>query len=206
MISFENVTLKYFTGSIFENLSFSVKAGSKACITGPSGTGKSSILKMIQGYVIPHGGIVQVGGMVPGRDPVKDIRSRIAYVPQDVNLPVANAMELMSMLNVSFKRQSVESFMRLLGVDKGFFVRRFDQMSGGQKQRVVIAVCLSLDRDIILLDEPTSSLDDDAVHKLMNVIMGLKDKTVVSSSHHHEWVTAMEQEVRLGVAEWKGKS
>jgi polar amino acid transport system ATP-binding protein/putative ABC transport system ATP-binding protein len=201
MISFDNVTLKYSTGTIFENLSFSVQAGSKVCITGHSGTGKSSVLKIIQGYVKPHSGSVQVGGMKLGRDTVKDIRSQIAYVPQNINLPVSNGDELTRMLNVSSKRRDVELLMGQLGLEKEMFVRPFDEMSGGQKQRVVIAVCLSLDRDIVLLDEPTSSLDDDAILKLLKVVSGLKDKTVISSSHHHEWVAAMEQEVRLGEAE-----
>ncbi|PRZ00320.1 ATP-binding cassette domain-containing protein [Marinilabilia salmonicolor] len=199
MISFDNVTLKYSTGTIFENLSFSVQAGSKVCITGHSGTGKSSVLKIIQGYVKPHSGSVQVGGMKLGRDTVKDIRSQIAYVPQNINLPVSNGDELTRMLNVSSKRRDVELLMGQLGLEKEMFVRPFDEMSGGQKQRVVIAVCLSLDRDIVLLDEPTSSLDDDAILKLLKVVSGLKDKTVISSSHHHEWGAAMEQEVRLGV-------
>lgn len=200
MISFEKVSLTYPTGTIFENLTFSVQSGGKVCITGPSGTGKSSVLKIIQGYLKPHGGTVQVGGMKLGRDTVKNIRSQIAYVPQNINLPVSNGAELTNMLNVASKRKDIEFLMGQLGLEKEMFLRPFDEMSGGQTQRVVIAVCLSLDREIILLDEPTSSLDDSAILKLLKVVSGLKDKTVVSSSHHHVWVAAMEQEVRLGEA------
>ncbi|WP_010664281.1 ABC transporter ATP-binding protein [Marinilabilia salmonicolor] len=197
MISFEKVSLTYPTGTIFENLTFSVQAGSKVCITGHSGTGKSSVLKIIQGYVKPQNGIVRVGGMKLGVDTVKDIRSKMAYVPQNINLPVSNGDELTRMLNVASKRKDIELLMGQLGLEKEMFVRPFDEMSGGQKQRVVIAVCLSLDRDIVLLDEPTSSLDDEAILKLLKVVSGLKDKTVVSASHNQAWMKSVDELVAL---------
>jgi polar amino acid transport system ATP-binding protein/putative ABC transport system ATP-binding protein len=140
---------------------------------------------------------VSVAGMTLGRDSVKNIRSQIAYVPQNINLPVSNGVELTRMLNVKSGQNEVESILKNLGMEENMFVRPFDEMSGGQKQRVVIAVCLSLDREIILLDEPTSSLDDSAILKLLEVVNGLKDKTVVSASHNQAWMKSVDELVAL---------
>lgn len=197
MIHFENVYLAFATGTVFENFSFSIAPGQHACISGPSGSGKSSVLKIIQGYLVPAKGSVTVGGLPLNKNEVKEIRRKIAYVPQNVNLPVASGRELARFIGITDGFGAIENHLIQLGLQKEMFSRPFDQMSGGQKQRIIIAVCLSLGREILLLDEPSSSLDDESVNSLIRVVKNLKNVTIVSASHNPKWINAMDQVVRL---------
>ncbi|TFF87899.1 MAG: ABC transporter ATP-binding protein [Promethearchaeota archaeon] len=197
MIQFEDVYLSFDNGVVFNNLSFSIKTGKNACIAGPSGSGKSSALKIIQGYLVPRQGKVLVKGLPLNKKKVKEIRTKIAYVPQNINLPVANGKELTNLIGYSTNFEVIENYLKQLGLPEDMFLRSFDQMSGGQKQRIIIAVCLSLKREILLLDEPTSSLDDKSIDKLIAVINDLNNVTVVSASHNPKWIKAMDQVIYL---------
>ncbi|TCO08236.1 ABC transporter ATP-binding protein [Natronoflexus pectinivorans] len=197
MIQFKDVQLSFNEGIIFNKLSFFINHGQNTCISGPSGSGKSSILKMIQGYLIPPFGEIFVDGILLDKISVRDIRMQMAYVPQNINLPVANGLELMRLIGSEKKRDVVESYIDNLGLEKEMLTRSIDEMSGGQKQRIIIATCLSLEREILLLDEPTSSLDDGSISRLIKVVKNLDKKTIVSASHNPEWIQSMDQEIKI---------
>lgn len=197
MISGKNISLSFGNTFIFNDLTFSIDEGENACFSGPSGKGKSSLLKILQGYIIPDSGLVEVDGMELNIENVRKIRSKMAYIPQNINLPVDNGKELLKLLNDGSYEKPVGHFIEQLGMPADMLTRRFDEMSGGQKQRVVIAVGLSLDREINLLDEPTSSLDDDSIDKLIRVVQNLKNRTIVSASHNHKWINFVDKKINL---------
>lgn len=197
MIEINELQLTFPTGLIFSNLSFTITAGTHTCISGPSGSGKSSILKILQGYLEPDSGTIRIDGLELNKKNIREIRSRMAYVPQNIHLPVSNGEELIRMLACPIDRNATLSMLVKLGLADDMLERAFDEMSGGQKQRVVIAICLSLGRKIILLDEPTASLDDDAIGKLIDVIRQLKEVTVISASHNPEWKEAADYNLSL---------
>jgi putative ABC transport system ATP-binding protein len=197
MIQINKIKLTYPAGIVFQDLSFNIKKGNNVCISGPSGTGKSSVIKMLQGYVRPDEGQITVGHFQLNPETVNKIRSMMAYVPQNINLPVDNGMELLRMLQEEKNTGLVESHIQKLGMSEEMIKRSFDAMSGGQKQRVVVSVCLSLEREIILLDEPTSSLDDESVKRLINVVNDLEGKTIVSASHNQMWMESVDENIVL---------
>ncbi|WP_291859042.1 ATP-binding cassette domain-containing protein [Marinilabilia sp.] len=197
MIQFEEITLSFSTGKVFSNLSFSVEEGGHVCISGPSGSGKSSVLKIIQGYILPDKGNVKINRTSLNKNSVKELRSIMTYVPQNINLPVTSGDELLKLLGAGNKRENTGRFLQNLGLEKNMVHRPFDEMSGGQKQRIVISVCLSLDRDVILLDEPTSSLDEESIQNLIRVINDLEGKTIVSASHNQMWIESVDKVVAL---------
>jgi len=197
MIELRNIFLSFQETTVFNDFSFSVKKGENVCISGPSGKGKSSVLKMIQGYLLPDRGEIMVGGLILDKYNIKSIRSRLAYVPQNVHLPVASGKELLTLIGNERKESLAVSFLEQLGLPSRMIERPFDEMSGGQKQRIVIAVCLSLERDILLLDEPTASLDDESIRKLIGVVKRLEDTTVVSASHNEKWSKAADEVIYL---------
>ncbi len=197
MISGKNISLSFNSTFIFRDLTFSIRGGENACFSGPSGKGKSSLLKIIQGYIIPDTGQVEIDGMDLNIENVRKIRSKMAYIPQNINLPVDNGKDLLKLINDRNAEKTVDFFIEELGMPADMLTRRFDEMSGGQKQRVVIAVCLSLDREIILLDEPTSSLDDESIDKVIRVMQNLKNRTIVSASHNHKWIRFVDKKINL---------
>jgi polar amino acid transport system ATP-binding protein/putative ABC transport system ATP-binding protein len=197
MIALKDISLSFPGVTVFQDFSLEIEHGQNVCLSGPSGKGKSSVLKMLQGYLLPDSGSIHINGLELNSTNVSKTRSRMAYVPQNINLPVDNGEELLKLLNAREHFEAADNFASLLDLPSEMLLKRFDEMSGGQKQRVVIAICLALDRSILLLDEPTSSLDDEAVETLANVLKQLRDKTIVSASHNPVWMNAVDKTVAL---------
>jgi len=197
MIRFEHVSLNFRGKSIFEDLNIRIKTGEKACVSGESGRGKTSLLKLIQGYVLPDSGSIVINDDVVSPKTVHRLRKEMAWIPQNINLPVNNGQELMQLLDISEKKKDITIFMEKLGLESDILDKDLSKISGGQKQRMAISIVLSLDRPIILMDEPTSSLDGKSIHHLMEVVDSLKDKTILSASHHQAWIDYSDKVIAL---------
>ena len=197
MVKGEHINLSINGKRIFRNLGFSIEPGERVCFTGPSGKGKSTLLKMLQGYVLPDSGIIEINGKKLDPLNIKQIRSDMSYIPQNINMPVNDGTELLKMLRLVNKTEIIQDIMHSLDLEGNMIARPFDEMSGGQKQRIIIAICLSLDRDIILLDEPTSALDDESTGNLVKVIKSLNRKTIISASHNPIWIRSSDKIILL---------
>jgi putative ABC transport system ATP-binding protein len=84
--------------------------------------------------------------------------------------------------------EKVEEILPELGLEKQHLHTNFNEISGGQKQRVIISICLSIPSKILLMDEPTSSLDEASIDLLLNKINSLSGTTVLSASHNASWI------------------
>jgi ATP-binding cassette subfamily B protein len=171
-VSFENVSFAYPMRpgvSAVDQVSFAVKAGEKVAIVGPSGAGKSTLFHLLLRFYDPASGTISVDG-VPVRtaDP-KEVRSRIALVPQDSVVFAASARD-----NIRFGRpdasdtdveraaelaHATEFIRRMPGGFEAPLGERGVTLSGGQRQRIAIARAILRDAPLLLLDEATSSLD-----------------------------------------------
>ena len=195
-IEFKNVSFAYRKGSklALDHISFKINAGDKVGIIGKNGSGKTTIEKMILGLYRPTEGSILIDGIdINQIDPV-DLRRNIGYVPQDVVLFNGTARS-----NILYKAPYVDDetllkAARISGVDEyvnlhpqGFDMpveERGDGISGGQRQSIAIARAFLLDSPIILLDEPTNSLDNQAEAKLKeNLKKVLEDKTLLLVTH-----------------------
>ena len=197
MIEALDISLSFNGKPVFSKLSFNIEQGDNVCFSRPSGKGKSTLLKMLQGYVLPAGGALRIAGKELNPVNVRHIRQMMAYIPQNINLPVTNGRELLKMTGVEMNGGLAGDYIEELGMTASMLDRDFAEMSGGQMQRIVVAICLSLDRDIILLDEPTSSLDDESTGRLLSVLNNLENKTVVSASHNHKWLQSAGKVIAL---------
>lgn len=205
MIEVTNITYSYpdMEGSVFEGLSLSIPQGSFTLVVGPSGSGKSTLLKCLNGLV-PHftGGTIQGRIRVAGRDPVslgpQGMSDCVGFVFQDpeaqfvvdeVEGELAFAMENMGLPEMVMRRR-VEEVLDQLSIAplRG---RRISTLSGGERQRVAIGAALTLQPEILVLDEPTSQLDPQGAEEVLTHLQKLNQDlglTIVLAEHRLERV------------------
>jgi len=169
-----------------EGASFDVEAGECFALLGPNGSGKTTALKCLAGLVLPSSGTMEVGGY----DVVKDsraARSLMSYLPQEVAFPdhlrVREVLEFYARLrNVPAGR--IDQVMEMLGCTE--FAGRFvTDLSGGMRQRLAIAVACLPDVPLLMLDEPTASLDPESAAGFRRLLAGFKraGTTIVFATH-----------------------
>ncbi len=198
MIKAQNISLSFDNNTyVFKDLSFEIREFEHFCFAGESGRGKSSVIKMLQAYVLPQNGYIEINGLVLEPKNINKIRSEMIYVPQNINLPVKTGDQILSLLESDADKAYIYELLTELGLSKEYLFSNFDEISGGQKQRVVIAICIAQNRKILLFDEPTASLDAESGNKLINLVKNLKNKTIVSASHNSEWMAAADKTILL---------
>lgn len=160
----KDVTLQYDDGKAsvvaLRDLDLCVSGGQSISIIGPSGCGKSSMLSMICGLIEPTSGSVTVDGKI-----IDSVRQKTAYIPQDFGLlPWKNALENAELglkirrIPKAERRRIARSSLDSVGLS-GFEDAYPNDLSGGMKQRLALARSLTIDADLLLMDEPLSALD-----------------------------------------------
>lgn len=202
MIELIHLEKKYENATPLRDVNAVINKGDVISVIGPSGTGKSTLIRCINMLDIPTGGKIIFDGediTAPGYDLTK-ARTRMGMVFQSFNLfghltVIENIMLApMDILKKSRKEAYEEGVALLKRV--GLAGREFrypDQLSGGQKQRVAIARTLAMDPEVILLDEPTSALDPTMVGEVQSVIRDLatSGKTMLIVTHEMNFARAI---------------
>lgn len=197
MIQCQNIHLSFKNKVVFSDLNILIGEHQNVCISAPSGVGKSSLLKLLQGYLFPDQGEIRIRGLLLNEKNIQQIRKWITWIPQNIYLPVDNGLDLMKLMEVTAIQTKAEAYLEQLGLEKSILSKDFSQISGGEKQRTIVAICLSLDHDIIMMDEPTSSLDEESIQLLIQCIQSLKGKTILSASHNASWMKSADQIIKL---------
>lgn len=192
-VEFENVSFSYpESPQLIKNLSFSVRQGETVALVGASGGGKSTILRMICGFLIPTEGQVRVRGHGVCEWALGPLRDQLAYVTQDSylfpgsireNLLAADNTASMERLRETCARAGILEFVEERGWDAAAGERGV-ALSGGEKQRISIARAMLKDAPLLLLDEPTSALDAEAERVVQESLEQLMEgKTVLVVAH-----------------------
>ena len=188
---------------IIHDITLSIDRGEFVLVLGPNGAGKTTLLKLINGLLLPSGGEILVFGKPLTPATAKQIRRRIAYLPQDVavdtRIPIT-VREVVSIGRLAHKplmarftvrdRAITDEAMDLVGI-ADLADRPFGHLSAGQKQKVSLARALSQQAEIMLLDEPLSNLDPRAQRDVCDTIdriHGETGKTVLLVTHLLETV------------------
>ena len=195
-IEFKNVCFTYpeSTKASLDRVNFTINAGEKVGIIGRNGSGKTTIEKLILGLYSPTEGSILIDGIDINQIDPADLRRNIGYVPQDVVLfkgtvrgnivykaPHVDDMQIIRAAKVSGVDEYVDA--HPLGFDMPVH-ERGEGISGGQRQAIAVARAFLLDSPIILLDEPTNSLDSSVENKLKNNLkFNTKDKTMLLITH-----------------------
>lgn len=191
LISFKQVDFKYGATPILKQISFSIQPGEFIHIIGPNGGGKTTLLKLLMGFLKPSSGEIKIAG--------KSLQKNlglIAYVPQvfsfDKLFPISvfevvlsGRLSKRSVWGRYSKKDREKAMEALEKVDmqdyKDFPI---GELSGGQVQRVLIARALSSDPEILLLDEPTSCIDHSTQLEIDQILKKLKGKLTLLMVTH----------------------
>ncbi len=190
-ISIENLYFSYEKNSILENVNLSILPGEFVGIFGPNGGGKTTLLKILMGFLKQDKGSIRINNKSP-----KFARSAIGYVPQiakmDKQFPVTAAevvqmgclskTGLLGFLPPLYKQKSLDALEKVGMLSKKD--SSFGKLSGGEAQRVLIARALVSDPEILLLDEPTASVDPSAEKEILSILATLKGKMTILMVTH----------------------
>ncbi len=202
MIDFRNVTVQFESGTAIRDLNFSVEKGEFVYLVGASGSGKSSILKMIYMDLFPNRGEVTVGkykaSEIPRRK-IPQLRRRIGMIFQDYRLLKDRDVysNIALPLQIAGRRQGdIHTRVRKAAQEVGLKDRLNqypDELSGGEQQRVAIARALIKNPLILLADEPTGNLDADITAEIIKLIWRINEKgTAVLMATHDMDLVKME--------------
>lgn len=197
MIIFEDVSKSFGSINALVNVSFEIKTGEFVFLTGPSGAGKTTIIRILMGELVPDSGKVIFDDIDLRNIGVKEIpalRQKIGIVFQDFKVlterTVYENIEIaLAVLGVPEKEWSsrVIHVLKLVGLFKRHHLFP-SQLSGGELQRVSLARALVVDPKIILADEPTGNLDWKTCEGIMELLdkINKEGKTIIMATHNEE--------------------
>ena len=213
---FEDVSFGYGEKKVLSNISFKIPYGKTTAIVGESGGGKTTALSLIQRFYSPDSGSIKLGNTLIKDFNLKEWRNSFSYVSQDSPLlsgtikenimygvkrevsedelikvaKSANLLEVINTLSNGFETQVGEGGCKL---------------SGGQRQRIAIARALLRDSEILLLDEPTANLDNQAEKAIQEAMDNLsKDRTTIVIAHDLATIKDANQIILINSGEVKG--
>lgn len=204
-IRFEDVHCSYDgTRKALNGISFDLKPGSNTALVGPSGAGKSTILTLLLGFVSPNQGQVLVQGEPLDERNLEQWRAQLAWVPQDPTLFWGSVMDNIRLGNTQASDDDIIALCRklkihdfIMALPQGYQTMLGEKgygLSGGQKRRLAIARALLRDKPVLLMDEPTASLDKETENILYTAMRELaKDKTVITIAHRIQTVKNADQ-------------
>ncbi|KZX95988.1 MAG: cell division ATP-binding protein FtsE [Sulfitobacter sp.] len=210
MIELENVAYSYGGGELLSDITLKLAPGSFHFLTGPSGAGKTTLMKLCYGALLPTAGHLRIFGTDVrglGRDDIALMRRRVGVVHQDVkfldHLPLTENIALP--LNVSGRQAEaggtdLEELMSWVGL-----TNRADalppELSGGERQRAALARAVIMSPDVILADEPTGNIDWEMSQRLLRLLIELNrmGKTVLIATHDLGLIRATKAHVQARV-------
>lgn len=195
VLEVKNLTKKFGDFTAVDNISFSIEEGQAVGFLGPNGAGKTTTIQMLLGITTPTTGSIKYFG--------KDFEKHKQYCLQRINFASAfNTLQgrisvwenLLVFADLYQVKNSKEKIMKLIDYfnSESLLNKRYWDISAGQKTRINIIKALLNDPDILLLDEPTASLDPDVVDKTMLLIEELKQSrniTLLYTSHNMDEIT-----------------
>ena len=203
MIKINNLSRRYGDYKAVNNVSFTIQRGEIVGLLGHNGAGKTTIMKMMTGFLEPTSGSIKIDNLTIGED-TEQIQQRIGYLPE--NCPVWSEMTVIDYLEFQANlhgitgddvQQAVATVIRRTAL-KDKAKQAIQTLSRGYRQRVGVAQAILYNPDIIILDEPTNGLDPTQIKQMRELIAELaQTATVIISTHILQEVQAVCERVLI---------
>ena len=215
MIELDGASYGYGGGTLLDGLSLTLAPGSFHFLTGPSGAGKTTLMRLCYGDLKPTGGTVRLFGADSrevGRDDLAHARRRIGVVHQDCrfldHLPIHENIALP--LTVAGRVDAstggnLSALLDWVGLRERFYARP-PELSGGERQRAALARAVIMDPEVILADEPTGNVDWEMSQRLLALLLELNrmGKTILVATHDLALIRAAKQQAQARVLRLAG--
>ena len=197
MLELKNINKAFGKKTIFENLDLNIPDGEILAIVGPSGGGKTTLLRMLAGLEKADSGTFLLDGQAFNPIALNEQEQVVGVVFQDFQLfPHLNVFENITLAQKLVLKENTETFTKKaeklaaqLGLEDLLHSYPY-QLSGGQKQRVAIARAMAMDPQVLAYDEPTSALDPALREQVEKLILSLKKEGVTQIVVTHDWTFA----------------
>ena len=204
-IEFKDVTFRYGNRTpALNHISFTIPQGKKVALVGSSGSGKSTITKLLLKYYEPESGEIDVNGVNLDEYTNASVRRAISYVPQNVelfsktlfeNIRISRPEATLEQVKDAAKKADAHEFIRKLPLQYNTYLEEAGNgLSGGEKQRIALARAFLKDSNLYILDESTSSLDFGTENTIFDMIYNqLADKSMLIVAHRLSTVRDCDQ-------------
>lgn len=188
LIEFKDIKKSYGDKVIVQNFNLTVEQGEFITIIGSSGCGKTTILKMINGLIIPDSGKILLDGKDIHNEDLIELRRNIGYAIQGsvlfpnmtVEKNIGYVPNLLNKKNKQKTKEAVSKWLKIVGLDEDMLKRYPDELSGGQQQRVGIARSLAASPNLLLMDEPFGAVDEITREQLQDEILRIYKQTSIT--------------------------
>ncbi len=210
LLELKGVCYSYPDGTeALNNIDLTIYRGEKVAVIGPNGAGKTTLLKILDGLVLPTKGVAKIFGMplnkkILNSKKMYNVRKRLGFVFQDPDVELFSATVWDDIafgplhLNLSHKEidKRVEETLKLLNIENLKDKHPYN-LSGGEKRKAAIAAVLSVDPEVLLLDEPTADLDPRSKAEVIDIINELNKtgKTIVTATQDMDIVPELADRV-----------
>ncbi|MBF0525537.1 MAG: ABC transporter ATP-binding protein [Deltaproteobacteria bacterium] len=195
MIRLKNICFNYNSRQVLDNVHFRVNLGDRVGLVGPNGSGKTTLCRIIMGLLTPDGGEVEIFGQIRRKEnDFAAIRGRIGFLFQDPDdqlfCPTVLEDVAFGPLNQGKSpdeaKRIVQATLARLNLT-GFEERFTHKLSGGEKRLVSLATVLSMEPEMLILDEPTTGLDEQTIETLVH-LLNSTNLTYIIVSHDKEFL------------------
>lgn len=209
-VSYTYDKINYQKKEVLKNINLSFPDGKITGIVGKSGSGKTTMVELIDALLLPSSGNIQVGNFIIGNNQkiknINDLRFQVGLVfqfPEDqiFNSTVREELE-MGLKFYHYKMDQLEKrildALKMVGLDSSYLEKNPLELSHGEKRKIAIASILMINPSILILDEPTIGLDVESKHSLVKLLRVLKNrfhKTIIIVSHDTDFLLPIVDQV-----------